>query len=837
MQNRTTDNRPHLILANTATALPFTTPSQGGGGDNTQLPALDRQQHGAALQTQLSRLQLAALHAAQLQNQHQLESGIGLQIEFSGFPDVALAFTSLHNDVQKIELLSLRQDGNITHANVFVPDGKLTYFEKVLNEYVNEHRTNAGKVHDHKALVNTIAAIGLASLRALWTDDVDQLPQDQNQPFWWEVWLPVRGRRDAVVADFKKLVTHVGCQVGERQANFPERTVVWMFGSQAQLQNSVAALNCVAELRRAKDTAEFFDGMKPVEQVAWVEDAVSRLQDLTQEDAPRICLLDSGVNRAHPLLERFIGQQDMYTIKPNFGVNDAANHGTGLAGLALYGDLTEILSGGAPIEIAHRLESVKIVIGQFDNTGDAHSHAALFGDAVSQAEVAQPDVTRVFATAVTAIDYRDQGQPSSWSAMIDSLAADADGEGQFPRLFILAAGNMDDCNAWAKYPASLSTNLIHDPGQAWNAITVGAMTHKIDTEKPALQAIASSGGLSPFSSTSAAWQAAWPLKPDVVMEGGNVAIDENGFALGEPSLNLLTTNNTPSERLFTTSNATSAASALCARLAAQIMLAYPALRPETVRALIVHSAEWTTSMRDVYLNSPTVRKRDILNLIRHCGWGAPNANRALYSAGNSLTLLVEDQVYPYKKDRGSDVSMRDMNLHALPWPKQTLLDLGEAKVQMRVTLSYFIEPNPSARGVASKFHYPSHRLRFEVQRPLETTSAFQTRINAAAIQDENDNSTSPSDADWLLGKSNRYRGSLHQDEWSGTAAELANRGHIAVFPAMGWWRTRTALKKYDKPARYSLLVSIRTEQTETDLYAVIEQLIAQEIATESTIGT
>jgi hypothetical protein len=165
-----------------------------------------------------------------------------------------------------------------------------------------------------------------------------------------------------------------------------------------------------------------------------------------------------------------------------------------------------------------------------------------------------------------------------------------------------------------------------------------------------------------------------------------------------------------------------------------------------------------------------------------------------------------------------------------------LLDLGEARVQMRVTLSYFIEPNPSARGVASKFHYPSHRLRFEVQRPLETTSVFQTRINAAAIQEEIDDSSGPSDAGWLLGKLNRYRGSLHQDEWSGTAAELANRGHIAVFPAMGWWRTRKALNRYDSPSRYSLLVSIRTEQTETDLYAVIEQLIANDIATATEIS-
>ena len=37
--------------------------------------------------------------------------------------------------------------------------------------------------------------------------------------------------------------------------------------------------------------------------------------------------------------------------------------------------------------------------------------------------------------------------------------------------------------------------------------------------------------------------------------------------------------------------------------------------------------------------------------------------------------------------------------------------------------------------------------------------------------------------------------------FSGTAAELANRGFIAVYPAKGWWRTRPAQERYDLPAR------------------------------------
>jgi hypothetical protein len=73
-----------------------------------------------------------------------------------------------------------------------------------------------------------------------------------------------------------------------------------------------------------------------------------------------------------------------------------------------------------------------------------------------------------------------------------------------------------------------------------------------------------------------------------------------------------------------------------------------------------------------------------------------------------------------------------MNLHALPWPVDELLALQNTPVEMRVTLSYFIEPNPSARGSASKFYYPSHRLRFAMKRPTERLDEFRTRINAAA---------------------------------------------------------------------------------------------------------
>ena len=96
-----------------------------------------------------------------------LESGLGLQIHFASQPGIELAFESLANEPKKIELLSVRKDGDSTFANVFVPDGKLHHFEKYVADYLAEKKKSNGDANDHKSLINTIASIRSAELRAL----------------------------------------------------------------------------------------------------------------------------------------------------------------------------------------------------------------------------------------------------------------------------------------------------------------------------------------------------------------------------------------------------------------------------------------------------------------------------------------------------------------------------------------------------------------------------------------------------------------------------------------------------------------------------------------------
>lgn len=823
----------HFILNNTAHPEPFR-PS-GGGGGGTEVPRQNRQSHGQGLLQQFKDLKPTIEQARTQQESMGMEEGFGLQIEFESFPDIELAFESLAAEASGIELLNVRHDEQRTFATVSVPDGKLHILENKIAAYLDEtkDRINEKKgtsTPRNQKLLDAIRSIRVASIKSLWTDDPEVFPADAEEAFWWEVWLPVRGDRVKVIEQFRQLAEGLNFRIARGQIEFPERTVLLVYGSLEQMQRSVLTLNSVAELRRAKETADFFDSLPPEEQHGWADELLQRITVASAGEAvPHVCLLDTGVNEAHPLLAPAIASQDAHTVEPGWGTDDKEGHGTEMAGLALLGNLTSALDSDEPIEVFHRLESVKLLERNHSNSGDPEYHGYLTIQAVSRPEITAAQRSRVFNMAVTAKDARDRGRPSAWSATIDRLAVDYDNQGETPRLFVISAGNIEEPNAWAEYPASNSTDGIHDPGQAWNALTVGASTELIHISEPDTDnyhPLAPSGGLSPFSTTSQTWEGHWPLKPDVVFEGGNAAKDTIGAAW-MPSLSLLTTNSDTTARLFTTTNATSAASALAARMAARLMAEYPELRIETIRGLMVHSAAWTPAMKQQFLTNPAnPSKSDVSRLVRHCGFGQPDLASALWSVENSLTLICEDSLQPFMREGSNAPKLRDMNLHRLPWPLHELEVLGETEVEMRVTLTYFIEPNPSNRGIKSRYRYESHGLRFEVKRPHESDDEFRHRINLAARDaEEGSNASSGDDPKWMLGTRNRHRGSLHSDIWKGPAADLASRGMLAVFPVSGWWKTRPKLERYDKHTEYSLLVSIRAPELDVELYTAIENQV------------
>ncbi len=421
--------------------------------------------------------------------------------------------------------------------------------------------------------------------------------------------------------------------------------------------------------------------------------------------------------------------------------------------------------------------------------------------------------------AISSTDDRDRGRPSSWSGEIDTLTSGA--EDNIRRLVVVAAGNTAHPDEWRNYPDATLTNEVHDPGQAWNALTVGAWTQKTTIEDPVFAdhtAVAPAGSISPFTSTSLTWEPKWPAKPDILMEGGNAAADDNGDCSDIDDLSLVSTHYQPRSRHFAAHRMTSAATALAARMAARLQAAYPQAWPETIRALMVHSAEWTSAMRNHFLHDET--KTSYGTLLHICGYGVPNFDRALRCATNSLTLIAERELQPYDRD-GSRCKTRDMHIHELPWPRDVLLGLGEAQITMRVTLSYFIEPGPGQIGWRDRYRYASHGLRFDVNSAGESRAELLVRLNKAVREeDESPDTTSDSDR-WTIGATARDRGSIHSDIWCGNAATIASSNFIGVYPVIGWWREREHLGRWNRTTRYSLVVSLHTPEQDVDVYTPV----------------
>ncbi len=179
------NKKSHFLLGNLAKSEPFRPPKLKI--EPVAIPSRGRQAHGSRLLGQLKGVKPAMVAACEAQKEIGLEEGLGLRLEFESFADIDLAFESLARDRSGIELLNVRQEGDITFATVFVPEGKLLHFERLIEDYLAEKRNKNGGLLDHSKLINTIKEIRAASLLELWTDDQQVFPEQDDEMLWWEV--------------------------------------------------------------------------------------------------------------------------------------------------------------------------------------------------------------------------------------------------------------------------------------------------------------------------------------------------------------------------------------------------------------------------------------------------------------------------------------------------------------------------------------------------------------------------------------------------------------------------------------------------------------------------
>jgi hypothetical protein len=176
---------------------------------------------------------------------------------------------------------------------------------------------------------------------------------------------------------------------------------------------------------------------------------------------------------------------------------------------------------------------------------------------------------------------------------------------------------------------------------------------------------------------------------------------------------------------------------------------------------------------------------------------------------------------PFKIEN-SNVKTNSFHLFDLPWPTDVLQELHQENVRFKITLSYFIEPNPGNKQYDLSASYRSHGLRFKMIDSNESNDAFKARVSATQRQEDY---LPEGGENWILGSQLRDKGSIHKDIWEGSAIELSTRNKIAIYPVGGWWKTRKKHERYDCSIRYSLIMTIETPDIDTDIYTPVDFII------------
>lgn len=816
-------NLPHIDISGRMTRRNFVAPDRDLSGGGTPR---DRTTHGQRLRQELIAAYDQSDGARTVDDRLDIEEGAFLEVEIvRGTPVDALERKSIN-----IETGATRSEANENKSVVlFVPDAARELFDQIITDYATGPLTASGKPQ-RQSSVQPIEAIREATFESYWTDSIERLPATPHESIWWEVWCVEDGEEE-----LERMAASLNLRTGSRDQRlyFPEAVVIPVFGPRTAIELMLFARFTITELRRVSDTPHFYVNLSRADQADWANALAERIY-WPGENAPAVCLLDTGVNRAHSLIEPALSPTDQLAVNMDWGTADSHPfHGTEMSGIALHGDLTISIGDTAERWLTHRLESVKIIPPNGFDPTLPQFYGAVTQSAVALSEITRPDRQRAFCLAITN-DGVSGRQPTTWSSAIDQAASGRMiGDEDTPRrLFFISAGNTPN-DIQIDRIGQARNSPIEDPAQSWNAITVGGYTDKVEISEPELAGYtpyATAGGPSPYTRTSLPWNTKSPVKPEIVMEAGNRAISPAGRdVVSCPSLSLLTTGPDTDANPLVQFEATSAATAAASRLAARLMADHPTLWPESIRALIIHSAEWTEQMRLEIENANGLRNAALLR--RHFGYGVPDYDRATASATNHLALLAQQNIQPYSRARRK---FEDCHFYTLPWPREILEGLGDQNVELKVTLSYFVEPNPGVSASMEPYRYQSHGLRFELRRRGETQQNFIKRINKFEQRDRFDRPTDPGDnGNWTFGPESISAGSVHCDIWTGPAAYLATRNMLCVKPIGGWWRNRAAASIRERQTRYSLVLTVKTENIETNLHTPIQQMVTNDIAVET----
>jgi subtilisin family serine protease len=366
-------------------------------------------------------------------------------------------------------------------------------------------------------------------------------------------------------------------------------------------------------------------------------------------DLVGIVVLDSGVTSQHPLIAPPLGDAQVFPDTmgrrilngPQDGTQEG--HGTGVCGIAAYGDLL------AAYRARRFVPTAQLFSGRVTDDNNEYDEDILLESQLEQA------VTYFLTTYPQAriinISLGDEskvyagGYQTRFAAAIDDLAYRFAERGI---LIVVSSGNfnanghLSNEQLRERYPAYLLEPVARliDPATAALAVTVGGISigpiegrhWNTDVQLP----VAGEAGFpSPF--TRAGTGVDGGIKPEVVEAAGDWIVDRQ---ILRKSGVVTTAKNFTQGQLLVDRTGTSFAAPKVANLAAQLMRRYPGYSSNLIRSLIAHSAQ-VPSRRPEPWNGLEDSDEEIMRVY---GYGQPNLERALDAAQNEPWLLYDGQI-------------------------------------------------------------------------------------------------------------------------------------------------------------------------------------------------
>lgn len=529
------------------------------------------------------------------------------------------------------------------------------------------------------------------------------------------------------------------------------------------------------------------------------------------DDAPRICIIDTGIAVQHPLLGAAIGNTESFSTKLPDGI-DQHGHGTKVAGIALYGDIFSCIKG-VNFEPQAYIFGAR-VLNEHNAFDDERLIEKMFHEAIHF--FYREHRCRIFNISIGAQAYSD-GKPSPWAQVLDELARELD------ILIVVSAGNyqiygMQDNDAnevLNTYPNYLLNGLkaipnprILEPATAVNVITVGALAHSASSQRSMTRPryiakmLADKDQPSPFTRTGPGISGT--IKPDVCEYGGGLVwIPTPTTIASDNEASVLCLNKDWfSNRAFCFDIGTSLAAPRVAHLAAKILRLYPTASANMIRALIANSATMPTGVAE-QINAGILTHDDALRI---CGYGKPNEERAVTSNDTRVTLCAEGVV-----------QVGHFHIYEIPIPKE----FRTLNTTRKISISLAFDPPVRRIGR----DYMGIKMGFRLFRGLSPNqiAAHFRKVHSSNV--EAPDSLSSANCDLVPSSTRREKGTLQKGEFSARRDNQftnyeSNGGnfHLMVYALPEWAKPHIVPQQ-----RYGLAVTIEYDQGVIDLYNLVQQ--------------